>query len=832
MRKQNSKKGFTIVELVITIAVIGVLTAILIPTFIGLTQKANERSDDSLVANLNKALAIREHEVGDTKNNTYQDAIDDLKLEGYLANILVTKSDKTLVWCSVDNRFHLADNGTVENMPAGAKDIDCWGIYNSKPNMANQKFSIYAGPYWSTVDTEVKGLTVGFDAGENDFFTEIEYVGGATAQEAVVRTNGGTLVASAADDSIKHYGEAEVVDVKAIAPNSYHENGKVTMIAVKYGHVSLERGADVNGIHVYNNSVGDSKDSSFQPIKITVTASVELPKLSRSAVEIADEGTKVCTIVTDQAKDVYLFNEGIYEQIKTVDANKPITDVSATWADNESANSANTQSAAMQLANEFNGMKDDEGKIEDKAVVVDQVTYTVKFNEETRTFETYEGETKVTAPAVIEAVAEAAPIAEEAGKSIEEAAVASSLKGNGTEDDPYLIYDYETMQKISNFYDTSASRKTNYFKVKDGVTTIDCNETGEGWKSVNLLGSFDGNGVTFTNLNKPLFAEVNNAGADYETNAVTVKNFTIKAYMVTSNATALIGDLYNSYMDKLHLVIDGVNVEGYIEGSGGASSYIFYGPYYSTYKSLETPSVIFNNCVSTATVVATGDFAAGFVKHGAGGYFKVVDSLFLGGLSDTKNSRGYFNGNTTTQFHGSVEYSEGFLAEHGIANDTQLYNYPANASLDAVNADNSKWTAVTGTKLSKSSQALPEGAQFGDTITINKTANATKAIVTFWIAPNDENNFGSYLGCYMSEEVDLSTGESFHTSSVRYFSVQINGSASVATKTRGNSGYTADAKTYNVVNDAYGHTFNGAHVQIVQYGANGSILSIQTVSIA
>ena len=38
----NKKKGFTVVELVIVIAVIGILSAILIPTFVNLTKRANE----------------------------------------------------------------------------------------------------------------------------------------------------------------------------------------------------------------------------------------------------------------------------------------------------------------------------------------------------------------------------------------------------------------------------------------------------------------------------------------------------------------------------------------------------------------------------------------------------------------------------------------------------------------------------------------------------------------------------------------------------------------------------------------------------------------------
>lgn len=59
---KKNKKGFTIVELVIVIAVIGILSAILIPTFIGLTKNANEVK---LQENLNgayEAYAVTETE--------------------------------------------------------------------------------------------------------------------------------------------------------------------------------------------------------------------------------------------------------------------------------------------------------------------------------------------------------------------------------------------------------------------------------------------------------------------------------------------------------------------------------------------------------------------------------------------------------------------------------------------------------------------------------------------------------------------------------------------------------------------------------------------------
>ena len=55
--KHTNKKGFTIVELVIVIAVIAILAAVLIPTFSNLIKKANESSDVQAVRQMNTFLA-------------------------------------------------------------------------------------------------------------------------------------------------------------------------------------------------------------------------------------------------------------------------------------------------------------------------------------------------------------------------------------------------------------------------------------------------------------------------------------------------------------------------------------------------------------------------------------------------------------------------------------------------------------------------------------------------------------------------------------------------------------------------------------------------------
>ena len=58
MTNLRSRKAFTVVELVIVIAVIAILAGVLIPTFSSIIEKANESADEQLAANLTKQLII------------------------------------------------------------------------------------------------------------------------------------------------------------------------------------------------------------------------------------------------------------------------------------------------------------------------------------------------------------------------------------------------------------------------------------------------------------------------------------------------------------------------------------------------------------------------------------------------------------------------------------------------------------------------------------------------------------------------------------------------------------------------------------------------------
>ena len=236
MLKLN-KKGFTIVELVIVIAVVAILAAVLIPTFIGLMQTAKTSADIQLVTSLNKVMAMQE--ALDGKNGTMYNALQDAKANGYdLSKLTPTSEGNDIVWDQSTDRFALVnaaekklifrDEATPIKALDGGEIYTLWKIYDEKTGFpTEQTYSIYwAGT--TAPNLTGKTLTVGFDAGECRVIDTIEYKGIGAARTVIIRTNGENLTVDAGKDTVKHYGEVNNVTITAVAGDSYHEFGKVS----------------------------------------------------------------------------------------------------------------------------------------------------------------------------------------------------------------------------------------------------------------------------------------------------------------------------------------------------------------------------------------------------------------------------------------------------------------------------------------------------------------------------------------------------------------------------------------------------------------------------
>ena len=78
--KSALKRGFTIMELVIVIAVIAVLAAVLIPTFANITNRANESANEQTVTSMNRILMAESVE---NPPEDYEEVRELMKANGY-----------------------------------------------------------------------------------------------------------------------------------------------------------------------------------------------------------------------------------------------------------------------------------------------------------------------------------------------------------------------------------------------------------------------------------------------------------------------------------------------------------------------------------------------------------------------------------------------------------------------------------------------------------------------------------------------------------------------------------------------------------------------------
>ena len=255
--KKHNKKGFTIVELVIVIALIAILAAVLIPTFSNVINNAHESSDTMMVKNLNTILNSEETLGNGAK--TMQEAIDQAEEGGYKVDKLTPTSTGDIVWDQESNRFLLinAKGAVVYRDESVTDDLDpknaevaykLWKIsHNAVSDAAKEiKYSLYLA---DTVTELPATVEVGIDVGINKNVA-VNFAS-AAEREVVIRTNGGTLNVNAANATVRHFGEAEKVVIAAVAGNSYHEYGTVVgNIEVAKGRVVMETGSAASAIKV------------------------------------------------------------------------------------------------------------------------------------------------------------------------------------------------------------------------------------------------------------------------------------------------------------------------------------------------------------------------------------------------------------------------------------------------------------------------------------------------------------------------------------------------------------------------------------------------------
>ena len=252
--KNTKKKGFTIVELVVVVAVIAILAAVLIPTFSGIIKKARLNADEQTVANMNKyvAAAAAEEEfvfAADAVNALYANGFNMGKFETFSKGYHYAYDFENNRFCLLDKKGEIVfpENSNVE-----AKNL--WGFFNNQKsdkiadaedkivvtkyialsaindtNLFNAYDCVFAGTTAYTLDLNGKALTVADKDGEKNI-TLVNGVILDTIESGYTLSNGIAKKTAATPDS-----------VATLTP----ENGTLTIDGAIFNTVSASKRLDI-----------------------------------------------------------------------------------------------------------------------------------------------------------------------------------------------------------------------------------------------------------------------------------------------------------------------------------------------------------------------------------------------------------------------------------------------------------------------------------------------------------------------------------------------------------------------------------------------------------
>ena len=240
--KKIKKKGFTLVELVVVVAVIAVLSAILIPTIGCFVEEAKETNDMATVRLLNVALV--EDGAKNDAPKTMGEAIAAVGRQGYNIEKLTPRSSGDILWDSVNNRFllrRIKDKKDLyrDNTSKPADGADLWRVAKNV-NDLSEEYSNYLNDGFTA---DALAATTGVDVGNNANIS-VKYVNNK-AQNATFVMNGGNLTITDTTASKQYlYGNVEAADVST-GNSCLHVYGTIAYLNVKAGKVISDKGGIV-----------------------------------------------------------------------------------------------------------------------------------------------------------------------------------------------------------------------------------------------------------------------------------------------------------------------------------------------------------------------------------------------------------------------------------------------------------------------------------------------------------------------------------------------------------------------------------------------------------
>ncbi|MCD7729025.1 MAG: type II secretion system GspH family protein [Clostridia bacterium] len=227
-KHMKGKKGFTLVELSIVIAVIAILVAVLVPSFIAIIDKANESNDKQMVKTVNTYLSIESVTNG---IETPADALAAASESGYSIDKLSPTSDgNSIVYDENTKTFALVDSDGKTLYSQNSVEIDTtaattWYIISSSSQIDSSNTATCSYIITGDFSSEAAKQTVKTRVSDNKIVTTDGET--ATTTTLNIKSSGGisTYKASNVEINYTYDGTADAtitlnIDISAVKVSS------------------------------------------------------------------------------------------------------------------------------------------------------------------------------------------------------------------------------------------------------------------------------------------------------------------------------------------------------------------------------------------------------------------------------------------------------------------------------------------------------------------------------------------------------------------------------------------------------------------------------------
>ena len=143
---RTAQRGFTLIELVVVIVILGILAAFAVPRFMGLEDQARVAAVDAMAGSLRSAATMA-HAVWEAQQSGSSTPVTQITVPGAAGAITITNgypNNAGIQQLLQDTSgFTINPNGN-RFTPNGAKNANCWVQYNQAAN-ANTPFTLGYG---------------------------------------------------------------------------------------------------------------------------------------------------------------------------------------------------------------------------------------------------------------------------------------------------------------------------------------------------------------------------------------------------------------------------------------------------------------------------------------------------------------------------------------------------------------------------------------------------------------------------------------------------------------------------------------------------------------